>query len=62
MKMRVHDSRHMRGQAMIEYVLITTAVAIVMFFPFEGGVSPSEHLAFAFRNFFRGFSFLVSVL
>ncbi|AMP00717.1 hypothetical protein CAter282_2883 [Collimonas arenae] len=50
------------GQGLMEYMLITVAVALVLFLPFDGGPSPSEQLAFAFRNFFRGFSFFVSVL
>ncbi|WP_211440847.1 hypothetical protein [Collimonas humicola] len=57
------------GQAIMEYILIVTVVAIVMFIPMPDvgvpqfvGKTPAEVLAFAFRNFFRGFSFLTSVL
>ncbi len=53
----------------MEYILIVTVVAIVMFIPMPDvgvpqfvGKTPAEVLAFAFRNFFRGFSFLTSVL
>lgn len=52
-----------RGQAMIEYLLVTAAVAIVMFIPtpVTNGMSLADFLARAVRAFFRGYSFMVSV-
>ncbi len=52
---------HQRGQAMIEYVLVTLLVCLVLFTPFAGGRSVAEQLALAIANFFRGYSFLVSI-
>ncbi|MFJ2986287.1 hypothetical protein ACIPF8_00355 [Collimonas sp. NPDC087041] len=65
-----HRAYAQSGQALMEYVVIVTMVAIVMFIPIPSvvgvpefvGKTPAEVLAFAFRNFFRGFSFLTSVL
>jgi Flp pilus assembly pilin Flp len=53
--------RMQRGQAMVEYVLITVLVFLVLFTPFAGGRSVVEQLALAIANFFRGYSFLVSI-
>jgi Flp pilus assembly pilin Flp len=50
-----------RGQAMTEYVLIVTLVALVLFVPFAGGRSVAEQLALAISNFFRGYAFLVAI-
>jgi hypothetical protein len=52
---------YQRGQAMIEYVLITIFVCLVLFTPFAGGRSVAEQLALAIASFFRGYSFLVSI-
>ena len=49
-----------RGQAMTEYLLIVSLVALVLFVP-VGGRSVAEQLALAIANFFRGFAFLVAI-
>ena len=52
-----------RGQAMIEYLIVTSAVAMVMFIPspMTNNMSLADFLARAVRAFFRGYSFMVSV-
>jgi hypothetical protein len=52
--------RHLSGQAMTEYLVVTAMVGLVIFTPFEGH-SLGDYLALALRSFFRNYSFLVSV-
>jgi hypothetical protein len=56
-----HSSR--AGQGMIEYLLIVSVVALVMFVPtpVTNNMAPADYLALAIRTFFRGYSFLISV-
>ncbi len=63
------SARRQAGQAMLEYAVIVSVVTVVMFTPMPDlgvpefvGKTPSEVLAQALRNLFRGFSFLTSVL
>lgn len=51
------------GQAMIEYMIVTSAVGIVLFVPnpLTGNMAPADYVARAVRTFFRAYSFLVSV-
>lgn len=51
------------GQAMIEYLVVTTVVAIALFVPtpLTANMSLADYLARAVRSFFRGYSFLLSV-
>ncbi|SHH24879.1 hypothetical protein [Massilia sp. CF038] len=51
------------GQAMIEYLIVTTAVAMVMFIPtaLTHNMSLADYLAQAVRAFFRGYSYMLSV-
>ncbi len=53
-----------KGQAMVEYLIVTSAVGLVMFIPtsFTNNLAPADYLARAIQNFFRGFSFLMSVI
>ncbi len=55
--------RAMTGQAMIEYLVVTSAVAIVLFIPtaLTDNTSLAVYLARSIRTFFRAYSFLVSV-
>lgn len=56
-------ARQQNGQAMVEYILITTVIGLVMFIPspLTNNTAPADHLANAVRFFFRGFSFLISI-
>jgi Flp pilus assembly pilin Flp len=49
-----------RGQAMVEYILIVSLVALALFAPLGSNRPVGEVLALAIANFFRGFSFLVA--
>jgi len=53
-----------QGQAMAEYLIVTSAVGLVMFVPtsLTNNIAPADYLARAIQNFFRGFSFLMSVI
>ena len=55
--------RAARGQAMIEYMIVTAAVGIVLFVPstMTDNLSVADYAARAVRTFFRAYSFLVSV-
>lgn len=55
--------RTARGQAMIEYMIVTAAVGIVLFVPssITDNLSVADYAARAVRTFFRAYSFLVSV-
>lgn len=55
--------RNQAGQGMIEYLLIVSVVALVMFVPtpVTNNMAPADYLALAIRSFFRGYSFLISV-
>jgi hypothetical protein len=52
------------GQAMIEYLVVTVAVALVLFVPtpLTDNMPLADYLARAVRSFFRNYSFLMSVL
>lgn len=62
---KVSRKRHRNhaGQGMIEYLLIVSVVALVMFVPtpVTNNMAPADYLALAIRSFFRGYSFLISV-
>lgn len=55
--------RAQRGQALVEYIVIVGAVALVLFVPnpLTNNMAPADFLARAVRTFFRGYSFLISV-
>ncbi|NHZ35287.1 MULTISPECIES: hypothetical protein [Massilia] len=52
-----------RGQAMIEYLVVTSTVALVLFIPtaLTNDMSLADYLARAVRAFFRSYSFMMSV-
>jgi hypothetical protein len=53
----------MRGQAMIEYLIVTGMLAAAMFVPtaLTDNMSLADYAARAVRSFFRGYTFLLSV-
>ncbi len=53
--------RNIQGQALVEYVVVTTTVGMALFLPVVGNESVAEQLARAVGNFFRGLSFIISV-
>jgi hypothetical protein len=50
-----------RGQSMIEYIACVALALLTLFVPIGGEPPVAEQLARAIANFFRGFSFLVSI-
>jgi hypothetical protein len=50
-----------KGQSMIEYIACLTLAVLTLFIPLGGQPSVAVQLARAVANFFRGFSFLVSI-
>ena len=52
-----------RGQAMIEYLVVTSTVVLVLFIPtaLTNDMSLADYLARAVRAFFRSYSFMMSV-
>ncbi|MBC3927412.1 hypothetical protein [Undibacterium sp. CY21W] len=52
-----------KGQAMIEYVIVTGVLVAVLFVPHEltNNMAPADYLARSIATFFRGFSYLISV-
>ncbi len=51
------------GQAMVEYLIVTSLIAAAMFIPnaLTDNMSVADYLARAVRAYFRGYSFLMSV-
>lgn len=58
---RLHPAH---GQATVEYIVVTVAVALVLFVPtpLTDNMPLADYLARAGRSFFRNYSFLMSVL
>lgn len=54
---------HLRGQGMIEFLVVTVLLALVMFVPtpLTQNMALADYLARAVRSFFRSYSFLLSV-
>lgn len=52
-----------RGQAMVEYLIVTGVVAVALFVPtaLTNNMALADYLARAVRSFFRSYSFLLSV-
>jgi len=46
---------------MIEYILCVSLALLTLFLPFGGQPPVAEQLARAIANFFRGFSYLISI-
>jgi len=56
-------SKWRRGQAMVEYLIVTAVVATALFVPtsLTANMSAADYLGRAVRSFFRAYSFLLSV-
>lgn len=52
-----------RGQAMVEYLIVTAVVATALFVPtaMTDNMALADYLARAVQSFFRSYSFLLSV-
>lgn len=50
------------GQALVEFLVVSAAMAIAVFCPFVQGRSVASLLMHALMEFFRAGSFLVSIL
>lgn len=52
-----------RGQAMVEYLVVTAVVAAAMFVPspLTDNMAAADYMARAVRSFFRAYSFVLSV-
>jgi hypothetical protein len=51
-----------QGQALVEYLVVCSALAIALFFPFENGNAVVILLARAVSDYFRGMSFVMSII
>lgn len=60
---RSQSARRLRGQAMVEYLIVTAVVAAALFVPtpLTNNMALADFLARAVRSFFRSYSFLLSV-
>lgn len=58
-----HARPRNRGQAMVEYMIVTGVVATALFVPtaMTDNMALADYLARAVRAFFRSYSFLLSV-
>ncbi len=52
-----------RGQAMVEYLVVTAVMAAALFIPsgLTDNMSLADYMARAVRSFFRAYSFILSV-
>lgn len=50
-----------RGQALVEYLLASGALAIALFTPWVGGLSPATLLLAALLRAYRNFAFLLAI-
>lgn len=55
--------RRVSGQAMVEYLVITSVLAAALFIPtvLTDNMSVADYLARAVRSYFRAYSFILSV-
>ena len=60
MSRRANSRSH--GQAMVEFLLISAALAFALFFPYLQGRSVTSLLLHALLESFRARSFLISIL
>jgi hypothetical protein len=55
-------SRQGAGQAMVEYLVVIVALVLALFLPYVEGQSVTVLLARALLDYFRGLSFVLSIL
>lgn len=53
--------QHPRGQALVEYAVVSTLAALVLIWISLGDPSPIQQLLAALRSFYRAFSYAISV-
>lgn len=54
--------RNQRGQALIEYAIVATALAAALFyFEFDGGKTGAQYLTDMIRAFFRNLTYFISL-
>ena len=55
--------RNFKGQAMVEYLVVTAVLAVAMFVPsaLTDNMPAADYLARAVRSYFRAYSFILSV-
>jgi hypothetical protein len=58
---RILNRRH-AGQAMAEFLLVSSALAVALFFPYLDGRSVASMLGRALMECFRASSYLISIL
>lgn len=61
MKHLVHPVRYQRGQASIEYVVVTACIVSALLVAGDMPLSPIDTLVAAFRSLFSAYSFALSL-
>lgn len=59
--MRSNIKRHQRGQAMAEYVIVCTALILVLVVDIATGKSALMQLIEAFQESYQNFSYIISL-
>jgi hypothetical protein len=55
-------TRRNRGQALVEYLIVCSALAVALFYPFENDTAVVILLARALSDYFLGMSFVMSII
>jgi Na+-transporting NADH:ubiquinone oxidoreductase subunit NqrD len=50
------------GQALVEYLIVCSALAVALFYPFADGEAVAVLLARALSDYFLGLSFVMSII
>jgi Flp pilus assembly pilin Flp len=61
MKHTAHPARHRRGQASVEYVVVTACIATALLVAGEMPLNPVDTLSAAFKSLFSAYSFSLSL-
>jgi hypothetical protein len=56
-----NPNRRHAGQVMVEFLLVSSALALALFFPYLDGCSVASLLVHALMESFRARSFLISI-
>ena len=59
--MKTHKNQRCKGQAMTEYAVVTTLAALVLIWISLGDPSPAQQLIDALKNFYKAFSYAISL-